>query len=66
MINKWMEDGISDDIIKGALKEAILSGVKNFKYIDKIVYEWNKKGIKNRVKEEKQEEEMFDGDWLDE
>lgn len=66
MINKWLEDGVSDNIIKGALKEAILNGVKNFKYIDKIVYEWNKNGIKNKVREEKQKEEMFDGDWLDE
>jgi len=65
MINKWMEDGISDDIIKGALKEAILNDVRNFKYIDKIVYEWNKKGIKNKVREEKEQEEMYDGDWLD-
>ncbi len=66
MINKWLEDGVSDNIIKGALKEAILNGVKNFKYIDKIVYEWNKNGIKNKAREEKQKEEMFDGDWLDE
>ena len=36
------------DLIKEALKEAILSGVPNFKYIDKIVYEWNKNGIKKK------------------
>ena len=66
IINKWIEDGISEDIIKGALKEAILNDVRNFKYIDKIVYEWNKKGVKNRLNKEKSEEEIYDGDWLSE
>ena len=64
IINKWIEDGVSEDIIKGALKEAILNDVRNFKYIDKIVYEWSKNGVKKQIKEEK--EEMFDYDWLDE
>ncbi len=64
IINKWIEDGVSEDIIKGALKEAILNNVRNFKYIDKIVYEWSKNGVKKQNKEEK--EEMFDYDWLDE
>ena len=66
IINKWIEDGISADIIKGAFKEAILNDVRNFKYIDKIVYEWNKKGVKNRLNKEKSEEEIYDGDWLSE
>ncbi len=64
IINRWIEDGVSEDIIKGALKEAILNNVRNFKYIDKIVYEWSKNGVKKQIKEEK--EEMFDYDWLDE
>lgn len=65
MINKWIESGISEETIKGALKEAILNNVRNFKYIDKIVYEWSKKGVKTKIKEEKNHEEIFDYDWLD-
>ena len=65
MINKWKENGISEDIIKGALKEAILNNVRNFKYIDKIVYEWSKNDVKKHVKEDEKQEEMFDYDWLD-
>lgn len=66
LINKWMEDGISDDIIKGALKEAILNNVRNFKYIDKIVYEWSKNGIKKRIKEDNNYAlDNIDDDWLD-
>lgn len=64
IINRWIEDGVPEETIKGALKEAILNNVRNFKYIDKIVYEWSKNGVKKQVKEEK--EEMFDYDWLDE
>lgn len=65
MINKWIEKGVQEDTIKNALKEAVLNGVRNFKYIDKIIYEWSKNGIKNKIKEEKHDEDIFDYDWLD-
>lgn len=65
IINKWIENGIPQTTIKGALKEAILNNVRNFKYIDKIVYEWSKNGVKKQVKEEKINNELFDYDWLD-
>ena len=60
------------NVAKEALKEAILNGVNNLKYIDRILYEWNKKGYKKpsdvvkkrQVKEEKID--LFDYDWLDE
>ncbi len=65
MINKWIDNGVSEDTIKSALKEAILNNVRSFKYIDKIIYDWNKKGIKKRVeKEEKNDTEILDSyDW---
>lgn len=71
IINKWFESNISEDTIKEALKEAILSGVTNFKYIDKIVSEWSKNGIRKRIssdreKNNEKEEEIFDYNWLDE
>ncbi len=65
LINKWLDSGVSEDTIKEALKEAILNNVRGFKYIDKIIYEWTKKGVKKRVKEEKEIDDMFDYDWLD-
>lgn len=64
LINKWLDSGVSENTIKEALKEAILNNVRNFKYIDKIIYEWSKNGVKKRNKEEK-ELDMFDYDWLD-
>ena len=37
-------------MIKEAVKEATFNGVSNLRYIDKILYEWEKKGI-NSIKE---------------
>ena len=65
LINKWLENGNSEETIKEALKEAILNNVRSFKYIDKILYDWSKNGSKKRVQEEKSLEEMFEYDWLD-
>ena len=64
IIGKWIEKGVSEDTIKRALKEAILNGVTNFKYIDKIIYDWSKNSVKQREKKETLED-LFDYDWLD-
>ena len=46
IIKAWLEANIGEDLIKDALKEASFSGVNNLRYIDKILYEWGKQGIK--------------------
>jgi DNA replication protein len=66
MINDWLNKGTSEETIKEALKEAILNNVRNFRYIDKIIYEWNRNGVKKRIKEEKTNVDMFDYDWTSE
>lgn len=63
LINNWLSKGIGEDMIRDALKEAILNNVRNFKYIDKIIYDWSRNGVKKRFKEEKIQEDMFDYDW---
>lgn len=73
IINGWLDTDNSEELIFGALKEASFNGVKNLRYIDKILYEWGKKGfktmddvnrhLKNDNQENKQEE-LFDYDWL--
>lgn len=74
IINAWLEKGYSEELILGALREAVYNNVKNLRYIDKILYEWGKKGFKNmndvnkhlENREEKQnKKELFDYDWLD-
>lgn len=43
----WMDDDLHDPIIiKAALREAVMSGKLNFRYIDRILFEWKKNGIK--------------------
>lgn len=70
-IKYWLDSKISEELIEEALKEAVLNGVNNLKYIDKILVEWNKKGYKNRldIKRKKTKDEdtldIFDYDWLD-
>ena len=46
IIRAWLENNISEELIKEAVKEAVFNGVSNLKYIDKILYEWDKNGIK--------------------
>ena len=70
IINGWLDIGISEDIILGALKEAIYNGVSNFRYIDKIIDTWSKKGfktmddvnnyLKNRKEEKNKNKEISD------
>lgn len=76
IIKGWMENDFSEEIILEALKEAVYNGVFRLNYIDKILFEWKKKGIKNKkdvlinnkkFKEGKNvSEDVFDYDWLNE
>ena len=53
IIRAWLNNNISEELIKEALKEAVFNGVSNLRYIDKILYEWGKLGIKNKEDVEK-------------
>lgn len=73
IINAWFDSGYSEELITLALKEATYNGVSNLRYIDKIIYEWGKKGIKTKEDVEKdrkkfksnsKKKELFDYDWL--
>ncbi len=74
IINSWKDNGYTEELIILALKEATYNGVSNLRYIDKIIYEWGKKGIKTKEDVEKnrkqfknnnvEKKELFDYDWL--
>lgn len=74
LIGAWIDSGVSEELLNLALKEAVYNGVFNLKYIDKIIYEWSKKGIKTKEDVQKDKEnfkssketkkELFDYDWL--
>ena len=74
IITHWLED-YSEEIILLGLKEAIYNGTTNFRYIDRIIYEWKLKNLnsekdileyRKKYKKEKSKEEIFDFDWLNE
>ena len=60
-INRWLSSGVKEDLILSALKEAVVSGACNLRYIDKIIYSWTKKG---KPEEKEDYQELFDYDWL--
>lgn len=47
MINTWLDvDEIAPELIKAGLRESVLMGKLNFTYIDRILRDWKKKGIR--------------------
>lgn len=76
IINDWLDKNVSEEIILGALKEATYNGVTSLRYIDKIIYDWTKKGfktmedvnnhLKSRNVTDKNVKEISDYNWLDE
>lgn len=60
-INVWLdEDKIEPSLIKAGLRESVLMGKLNFKYIDRILREWKRKGIKS-VEEAREASKSFHG-----
>lgn len=77
LITGWLEAGFKEEIISLALKESVYNGATNLRYVDKVLYEWKKKGIdtkeayeqdkekfQNSKKERKPKKELLDYDWL--
>lgn len=58
-VNIWLDhEQYEPALIKAALREAVLMGKLNFKYIDRILSEWNKKGIRT-VEDARKESKQF-------
>ena len=54
IINAWLSKGFSESLILEALDEAIKNDAPSLRYIDKILFEWNKKGYKGKEELEKE------------
>lgn len=51
----WLDQEDHDPVlIKAALRESVLSGKLNFRYIDRILFDWKKNGIKSIEQAEQQ------------
>ena len=55
ILKEWKEQGYSDERILLALKEAVKSQILNFRYIEGILNNWAKKGVKQRYVEQEPE-----------
>ncbi len=76
IIKEWLHDGTTEELIKEALKEAIYNNVRNLKYVDRILFSWQQKGIKNKtdimkdkknhLKTQQKVEPIYDYNWLEE
>ena len=73
VIKSWVVNGNSRELIDAAIREASINKVSNIRYIDKILYDWNSKGIKkidelnkyrNPVDSKVEVDEIIDYDWL--
>ena len=77
IVKGWKEANYSDDLIKEAIKEAVSNDAVSLRYIDKVLYNWNKDGVttieevnkrRKNFKESKSKDnkkELFDYNWLD-
>ncbi|PPA71233.1 DnaD domain-containing protein [Jeotgalibacillus proteolyticus] len=55
----WIDqDHQTTELIKAALREAVISNKLNFRYIDRILFEWKKQGIQT-VEQAKRQGEKF-------
>lgn len=76
IITNWIERNYSEELILLALKEAVYNHVNSLSYVDRILQDWKRKGIKNKedvekeknrfMKKKEQPKQVFEYDWLNE
>ena len=70
IVNNWL-DKYDESLIHEALKEAVYSNAKSFRYISRILQAWNEKGYKTSkdIKKDNTDDNieinLFEYDWLD-
>ncbi len=69
-IKSWKQSGYSDQFILDALKEAALSNVHSFRYIEKILINWSQNGVRRSgaepIESGGNEEELVEYRWWEE
>ncbi len=75
VIGKFDEE-YGEELVSCALSEAIYNGVRNLRYIDHILADWQQKGLKNKIdvenskreykKTKKETKKLFEYDYLNE
>jgi len=57
-IEKWLLASYSQELILEALRRGVSAGIRNFRYLDSILREWEKKGIRT-IQEVEVEDQHF-------
>ncbi len=55
-IEKWLTASYSDELIIEALRRGVSAGIRSFRYLDTILREWEKKGIRTRLEVESEDQ----------
>lgn len=48
-IDRWLSSHFSEELIIEALRRGVSAGIRNFRYLDSILREWEKKGLRTRA-----------------
>lgn len=48
-LDRWLSSHFSEEIIIEALRRGVSAGIRNFRYLDSILREWEKKGLRTRA-----------------
>ena len=51
-LDRWLASQISEELIIEALRRGVSAGIRNFRYLDSILREWEKKGLRTRAEVE--------------
>lgn len=55
-IEKWLLAAYSEELIIEALRRGVSAGIRSFRYLDSILREWEKKGLKTRMEVEAEDQ----------
>jgi DNA replication protein len=47
--DRWLSSHISEELIIEALRRGVSAGIRNFRYLDSILREWEKKGLRTKA-----------------
>lgn len=48
-LDRWLSAKFSEELIIEALRRGVSAGIRNFRYLDSILREWEKKGLRTRA-----------------
>jgi len=48
-IDRWLSSHFTEELIIEALRRGVSAGIRNFRYLDSILREWEKKGLRTRA-----------------